>query len=187
MLESTNRSAGEDPIEQLLGSLTASPANINRDQLMFAAGMHAAQSAKARIPALTLRTRLWPVLAMVSTAAAMIFGVIVWQRPERVIVVERPVKDEVVAKQSLPLPVAPPQRATSVTPFDPALNYVHQRDLALRDGPEALPSQSGGERIAREIPTQRELLRELPGGFQQKYQVDSEVWWQAWLISGDRL
>jgi hypothetical protein len=42
--------------------------------------------------------------------------------------------------------------------------------------------------VSRVIPTQRELLRELPGGYGlQKYQIDSEAWWQTWLNSGERL
>lgn len=189
MLENTS----QDPMEQLLGSFTPAPVEIDRDQLMFQAGMRAAQAAE--LPSLTLRARMsgrmWPVVAMVSTAAAVILGVIAWQRPERIVVVERPaVHEQLIVEQPLPQrpeQVMSPSLPNAIPTFDPALNYVHRRDLIVRDGPDALPTESiGDNHVARVTPTQRELLKELPG-YRQNFQVDSEAWWQSWLISGDRL
>jgi hypothetical protein len=196
MLNKANKQSGDDPIEQLLDSFKPSPANIDRDQIMFLAGMRAAQALNGKLPALTLRARLrdrlWPALAIVSTAAAVTLAIIAWQRPERIVVVERPAEEKIAQEQP---PQSPPQLA--VTPdsvadhtptIDPASNYLHRRDLILRDGPEALPAQPGsGSYVARNAPTQRELLKEMPGDLQHKFQVDSEAWWQSWLISGDRL
>jgi hypothetical protein len=196
MLENTNKPAGEDPIEQLLGSFAPAPAKIDRDQLMFQAGMRAAQAANAELPSLTLRARwknrLWPALAVVSTAAALILGVIAWQRPERIVVVERSGNDPQTVRQPAPNQpeeiVVPKTLPNSVASLDPALNYVHRRDLLLRDGSAALSLEPpSGSYVARGTPTQRELLKELPGGLRQSYQVDSDAWWQPWLISGDRL
>ena len=192
MLENTNK----DPIEQLLGSFAPVPANIDRDQVMFLAGMRAGQAAGGELAALTPRARwgnrLWPALAMVSTAAAVILGIVAWQRPERVVVVERPAVEQITEKQSPKRPqepvATPDSFAGSMPTLDAAVNYVHRRDLILRDGPEALSTEPpGSSYVARTIPTQRELLKELPGGLRQSYQVDSDAWWQSWLISGDRL
>jgi hypothetical protein len=200
MLSNTNQRSGDDSIEQLLGSFAPGPANIDRDQLMFQAGMRAAQAA-AELPSLTLRarvqTRLWPALALVSTAAAVILAIAIWQRPERVVMVqqphiEQPAIENRLVKQSPPSPpeaiVSPEPFPNRVSTFDPALNYVQRRDLVVRDGPEALPAPAIGDaHVARTTPTQRELLKELSGAYRQQYQVDSEAWWQSWLISGDRL
>jgi len=201
MLDNTNKQAGDDSIEQLLGSFSPAPVEIDRDQLMFAAGVRAAQAA-AELPALTLgarignrvRDRIWPALAMVSTAAALILAVIAWRRPERVVVVDRLVTEQ-IATNAVPPPshdsVPQPQLTDDKTPWlDPAMNYVRRREAVLRDGPDALspPPLAGDVPVSRAIPTQRELLRELPGGFGlQKYQIDSEAWWQSWLNSGERL
>jgi hypothetical protein len=197
MLNKTNHRPEDDPIEQLLSSFTPAPVEIDRDQLMFQAGMRAAQ-ATAELPSLTLRARalrasVWPALAVVSTAAALILAVVAWQRPERIVVVERLVKEQIAAN-SVPQPpldsVPQPQLTDDETPrLDPSMNYVRRRELLLRDGPDALPPPlSGDVHVSRTIPTQRELLRELPGGLGlQKYQIDSEPWWQTWLNSGERL
>lgn len=194
MLNNTNQRPQEDPIEQLLDSFAPVPAQIDREQFMFQAGMRAAQAATVELPSLTLRARLWPALAMVSTAAALILAVIAWQRPERVVVVERLVHDPMPANtvpQPSPDSIPQPQLAHAESPWlDPSMNYVRQRELVLRDGPDALSSPviADGGYLRRTIPTQRELLMELPGGYgRQKYQIDSEAWWQTWLISGDRL
>jgi hypothetical protein len=192
MLENTNKRSGEDPIEQLLSSFSSAPANIDRDQLMFLAGMRAAQANHGELPALTLRARIWPALALVSTAAAVLLGIVAWQRPERIVIVERPAIEQQLVKQAAPsqpeAAVAPQPLPNRIPTLDPALNYVHRRDLVVRDGPEALPVQAIGDaHVARTKPTQRELLKELPGGYRQQYQIDSEAWWQSWLIPGDRL
>jgi len=191
MLNNTSKQPGDDSIEQLLSSFSPAPTSIDRDQLMFAAGMRAAQATVAE-PASALRTRLWPALAMVSTAAALVLGIVAWQRPERVVVVERLVKEQVDVEQSpqpLPEQIVTPQPLPGTIPvLDPAFNYVHRRDLVVREGPEALPAQAIGDtHVVRTTPTQRELLKELPGGYRRQYQIDSEAWWQSWLISGDRL
>jgi hypothetical protein len=183
-----------DPLEQLLGTFKPRPPAIDRDQLMFQAGMRAAQAVRAELPTLTRRARIWPALATVSTAAAVILAVLAWQRPERIVVVERLVERETQAVNELESPsrkVEVPQIASELTPsIDPAANYVRQRDLVLREGPDALASKvvSGGGYEARSLPTQRELLNELPGfSSRRKHQVDAEAWWQPWLITGDRL
>jgi hypothetical protein len=200
MLNNQKTPPQEDPIEQLLGSFTPVPVEIDRNQLMFQAGMRAAQAAGAERPSLTLRARtlrarFWPVLAMVSTAAALILAVFAWQRPERIVVVERLVPGQVAAnavpqppRESVPQPQLTDDEKTPW--LDPSMNYVRRRELLLRDGPDALspPPLAGDVHVSRTIPTQRELLRELPGGFGlQKYQIDSEAWWQTWLNSGERL
>jgi len=190
MLDNENKQAGDDAIEQLLGSFSPAPANVDRDQLMFLAGMRSAQAPPQS--ARTLQSRLWPALAMVSTAAAVILGIIAWQRPERIVVIERQVTDQQLVLQPQQSPpndlVAPNSTPNTVSSLDPGLNYVHRRDLIVRDGPEALPAEAIGDtHVARTAPTQRELLKELPGGYRQQFQVDSETWWQSWLISGDRL
>lgn len=194
MLNNANQRPADDSIEQLLGSFSPAPVEIDRDRLMFQAGMRAAQAA-GELPSLTLgahalRARLWPVVAMVSTAAAVVLGVIAWQRPERIVVVERPVEQQLVVEEPLPQwpeQVTSPSLPNAIPTFDPVLNYIHRRDLILRDGPDALPAQPiGDNHVARVTPTQRELLKELPG-YRQNYQVDSEAWWQSWLIPGDRL
>jgi hypothetical protein len=196
MLENTNKQRGADPIEQLLGSYSPAPANIDRDQMMFLAGIRAAQAANGELPALMLRprwaNRLWPALAIVSTAAAVILSIVAWQRPERVVVVERSAVEQIAEKQPSPSPpvpmVVPESSPIGVPKLDAALSYLHRRDLLLRDGPEALTLDApGGSYVARTTPTQRELLKELPGDLRQSYQVDSDAWWQSWLISGDRL
>lgn len=193
MLNNTNQRPEDESLERLLGSFTPAPVEIDRDQLMFQAGMRAAQAASAELPSLTLRARFWPALAVVSTAAAVVLAVIAWQGPERIVIVERPVEEQ-LADTTVPQPrdsIPQPQLADDEAPWhDPSMNYVRQRELLLRGGPDALTSSplAGGDQVPRAIPTQRDLLKELPGDYgRQKYQIDSETWWQSWLISGERL
>src|SRR5262245_17947358 len=181
-----------DPIVPLLAAFSPAPADIDRDRLMFLAGMRAA-SPQNNEPIQPRPLRLWPALALVSTAAAILLAVALWQRPERIVVVERePTNAE-------PRLVAEPAREKVAVPgvttpshpivIDPTHNYVVQRERLRRDRPDALDqtpvSSAGG--AWKPVPTQKELLEDLPGEFRERaLQVDGDAWWQPWLISGDR-
>jgi hypothetical protein len=191
------QSSENDPLEQLLGSFAPGPIEIDRERLMFLAGVRAGEVAISndaweRSPG--LGERIWPALTIVSTAAALILAVVVWQRPERVVLVER----DAVPSPSPQIP-APPQRRDDVVapqivdspaaPIDPLANYVVQRDRVVRDGPDSMESTvvDGSPYIQRAAPTQRQLMQELPGELRrQVLQVDATPWWQPWVTSGDR-
>lgn len=197
MLNNSEQPLDRDPLEQLLESFTPAPVEIDRDQLMFQAGMRAAQVKTVELPALTLgarmRARVWPALALVSTAAALILAVVAWQRPERVVIVERPVEVTTPGVDEVTPPavkvVAPQVAVDTVRNIDPLANYVRQRDLVLSGGVDAMAQASIADEgyVGRSVPTQRELLKELPGEFgRRKFHVDSDPWLQPWLYLGDR-
>jgi hypothetical protein len=198
MLNDNERSSENQSLENLLGAFAPQPAEIDRDQLMFQAGFCAGQAAVAIEPKRSFwQSQLWPVLATASTLAAMVLGILAWQRPERIVVVERPTAappQQAESRQTVLAtpdePTSPDANASGSPPgIDPTVNYLLQRDLVLRDGLDALShaDAAGSSYYSRATPTQRQLLQELPGEFRrQTVQLETGEWWQPWLISGDR-
>lgn len=198
MLKDNFKPAEDDPLERLLDRFTPVASRIDRDQLMFRAGISAAQAMQLNRPIVRPQDRVWPALAILTTAAALVLGVAIWHRPAaEVIVVERPaaaakVPVSIESVKATELPKQVEARETIPNPIaslDPAANYLLQRDRVLREGLDALAS-AGVESSSfskRALPTQRQLFQELPGEFHRpSVQVDSDEWWQAWLNSGDR-
>jgi len=208
-----NEPSPSDHVEQLLRSFSPAPAGIDRDRLMFLAGRASRDEqlvedgsagaspsqVKASPSQARLRSRLWPALSLVTTAAALTLAVMLWQRPERTVFVDRPVVREVVreiassapsgdqpSRESLPPNYVAMQWPSSIDPDD---NYVIQREKVLRDGVDALDDVEAAGGPARYAPaTQRELLQEMYGPkFVEQSGRTGREWWQQWFISADRL
>jgi hypothetical protein len=129
-----------DALAAALRGLAPPPAGLDRDALMFRAGRAAAP-----------RRWAWPLATAASTAAAVVFGVLLWVRPEPPRVVERIVY----------LPAEPPSAAADepAPPGDPGAwsRYLHllSRDLDGLPAPPAEPQR-------REAPpTVESLLQSL--------------------------
>lgn len=196
--------APDEAMGNLLAHFAPAPLAVDRDRLMFLAGRAEAlaEAASARPAVATLH--VWPWLTLLSTAAAVVMAVLLWQQPsERVIVVERPATektpavDEKEARSVQPrtqpsnvltaqAEAAPPEAASWEST---QANYVLWRERVLREGVEALaqvePSGAGG---VAEPATQRELLREFygPAARQQSSLSARNEWWNQWLNPGDR-
>jgi hypothetical protein len=181
------------PIEQLLESFAPVGSAIDRDRLMFQAGMQAARTELRIQPpaAPAMRVRLWPIVSLISTAAALAMAVLLGQRPERLVIVEHvpgTVKT-VPPQQDQPRPAPTDFVSTQMPSIDRDTNYVLRRDRVLREGLDALAqnSQHGGG-SGHPTATQRDLLEQMVGApLTHEYGQVREVWWQQWLNSGDRL
>jgi hypothetical protein len=188
----------DDRLSQLLGNFSPEPATIDRDQLMFLAGRQAAESEAAGLAtANKLRVRLWTGWTVLATAAAILLAVFAWQRPERIVYVDRPANPVPVPEQQLATQTPNPQPQPDTPTFDPspvaaipdAANYLLQRQRVVADGPQALSfaSPGPGSTNVGQTPTQRQWAEELPGEYRKmSQQVSSDSWWQPWLLSGDR-
>jgi hypothetical protein len=179
-----------DPLELALQSLTPVAPVFSRDQLMFAAGMKAAQAIPVQSTFEVRRRLIWPTLALVSTAATVVLAIMLVQRPGRVVIVEQLQSTPIVTPETGPKNESPQQlagdRPVELTPtIQPEQNYLLRRQLILEQGPEAISNS----RIATSGPpagnvTQRELLQELYGP--AIAQPQAGPWWNPWLLPGDR-
>jgi hypothetical protein len=161
---------GIEPVERLLVGAAPVPPRIDRDRLMFLAGVASATPGSAgaspsQAPPSHLQRRawLWPVSTAALAATSLILAMALLVRPappERIVYLDRPATNPI----SPPAPRTPEQPSISVAvarrpePSDlPANNYVRSRDVALRLGLDALGSHStsGGDSPA---PTYRTWL-----------------------------
>ena len=158
-------------VEQALGSVVPTPPRIDRDRLMFLAGVASATPGSAGaspspIGPTQARTWLWPAstAALAATSLALALALILRpDRPERIVYVDRPATSPISppaprtsAQPTLTIAVAGRQQPSDL----PANNYVRSRDVALRLGLDALgsPASNGGSLPA---PTYRTWLESL--------------------------
>lgn len=156
-MDPSERPAEPQNIEQLLGTFAARAPRVDRDRLMFLAGRAAAES-EAR-PTAARTPWYWPASTLASTSVALILAVTLIVRDERG--ASRP---DTTARSS-PLPaassetnsdasdspraegpaeIAPPLVAQREAPNDSSLSSsaveaIRWRELALREGVDALP------------------------------------------------
>jgi hypothetical protein len=188
----------------LLSHFAPAPLAVDRDRLMFLAGRAEALAEVATSKPIPAPLHVWPWLTLLSTAAAVVMAVLLWQQPsERVIVVERPATEKTPAvDEKEARPVAPKIQPSNIStaqaeaaPVNAAswdstqANYVLWRERVLREGVDALaqvePSGTGG--VAKPA-TQRELLQEFygPAARQPSHPSPRTEWWNQWLNPGDR-
>ncbi len=127
-----------DPIEAALGRLTPARSRLDRDRLMFQAGVN---SVKAR----TARQWVWPAIAASLAALAVSESVLLATRPRaRIVVVQRPVvpaQDAGARSEPVEILVQTPQvQASEPEPWPPAGGeMLGLRQQVLRFGLEGLP------------------------------------------------
>lgn len=199
MHENEDRCDGEvtSEIEALLGSFVAQAPPLDRDRLMFRAGFAAAQAnfvepvvRPAKSPG-----RLWPLFTLASSAAALVLAVLLWQRPQQIVVVERVVEREATAPVQPPEPT--PSSAPAVKPratlprdiaiIDPQPTYLVRRQRLINDPVEAFAQvqmSAGSSDVG--TATQRELLQEMVLRETVSHRDDNRDWWINLLIPGDR-
>jgi hypothetical protein len=126
-----------NPIESALGRLAPARSRIDRDRLMFQAGVN---SAKAQTP---LRW-VWPAIAASLAVVAVSESVVMAVRPgPGVVVVQQPAVQEDRAVRPEPVQIlvqAPPSPSSEQEPWLPAgNNAMGLRRQVLRFGLEGLP------------------------------------------------
>jgi len=127
-----------NPIESALGRLAPARSRLDRDRLMFQAGVN---SAKAQSP----RRWVWPAIAASLAVVALSESAALVVRPgPSVVVVQQPlpvVKDRAVSPEPVQILVqAPPSASSEQEPWLPAGNEaMGLRRQVLRYGLEGLP------------------------------------------------
>ena len=121
-------------LERALSRLAPAPTALARDRVMFEAGRAAGR-----------RGRLWPASAAFSSAAAVVFGLLLLNRPGPVVVertvVVRP-DPQPAPPRGAPAPAAPTEFTALPGAADappPGADYLRRRQEVLRWGVEALP------------------------------------------------
>jgi hypothetical protein len=163
-------------VEGQLARLVPAGARVDRDRLMFEAGMAAAEpSHPGESPVATwLGRRVWPAATMLMTAASLLLAVsLVWQRHSFELALQERVPAISVVQVAEPRPAeavaakARPDLATEewMSLRQPAKGYLGIRYAALTRGVNAIdtgPTNSGiGDSSGALDQTQREMLDEL--------------------------
>jgi hypothetical protein len=164
-------------VEQTLAAVAPAPPRVDRDRLMFLAGIASAQGQKPAeigLPPRIGRTWLWPAAtaALGATSLALAIALLVRPAPPTQIVhVERQAaRGEIAAAPRFPAEIQPAHRRSPVAPAAvPADNYVRAREVALRLGLDALGVGSRGNSADDSpVPTYRSLLESFaPAGQNQ--------------------
>lgn len=184
--------SARDDVEELLASFSPVATSIARDRMMFLAGMQAAQAEPARKQSFA-QSRLWPALALASTAASIALAVMLWQQPVRTVTVER------IVERVVPLPVDSHAAGTNtprafvsadpVSMVEREQNYLIRRQQFLERGLDTLAQAEipGGSSTTMTV-THRQLLQEFSGDEAgRRAGQETSNWWQQMLIPGDAL
>lgn len=189
-------------LESALASMSPRASGIDRDRLLFMAGQVSPQS-DAVVSAPRRRYRwIWPAVSAVSTAAAVVLGVLLALRPEprivrEVVYIDRPAEASAESTNARSSPETEPLWPSSVTagaesdtwPRDrglPKHNYLELRRRVFEVGLAALPEPSlTGGSTDDPPPTRGEMLREFLGDAQPDVQPESFFNWS--LLMGEML
>ena len=189
-------------LESALASLRPRASGVDRDRLLFLAGQ--ARSRGDGFEA-TPRRRyrwIWPAISAVSTAAAVVLGVLLALRSEprvvrEVVYIERPAEALAESTDAQSSPETEPLWPSSVTaaaemetwPRDQGLpdhNYLELRRRVFEVGLAALPEPSStGGSTDGPPPTRQEMLREFLGDAQRDVLPNSFFDWS--LLMGEML
>ena len=169
----------QDPLEQALRQFTPRPSTLDRDRLMFLAGMETRGEGRGT-HAIQKQVWLWPALtAGMSTVAACLAFALAWQmsRPplERIIVrevpapavspVPQPQQETVVQAENIANKPVPQQFISSPLPLSlPASSVLQMRNLALRFGVEALPANQRSQAWSASPPSAIDQWQQLRDG-----------------------
>lgn len=161
--------------EQLLKRLQPRPVNLDRERLMFLAGIAAAGGGQAttEIP----QKWLWPAttLAMSSVAACLAIALTVQlslRAPEQVVVREIPAPQPIPAPRTpestnpataQPQPATGPRFVSAPVLALPAGSALQMRNMALQFGIDAIPTSSGLSSTASESPRTPNRWQQLRG------------------------
>lgn len=158
--------------EQLLKQLHPRPVNLDRERLMFLAGVEAGSSQHATRE---MQSKwLWPAaaLAMSTVAACLVVALTIQlSRPP----VERIIVREVAAPAPVPTPTTPstepfitntnsaPRLASAPVLALPNGSALQMRNMALRFGVDALPAETGWLSPSESPTPRRRELRSVMG------------------------
>lgn len=164
-------------LEAALGGLLPRPSRLDRDRLLFLAGQASALGTPAAPKQAGGRHRLWPAVSAVSTAAAILFAVLLTVRPgpqvvREIVYVERPEASQPVTEEPRgegepaieafgPFDVA--NESTGRGPDGVTPSYLELRRRVFEVGLAALPEPAPAGGLDRAPATQREMLREFLG------------------------
>jgi hypothetical protein len=154
-------------IERALAACTPAPPRVDRDRLMFQAGLASAMASGGRespagfvgekiqpIGKLTHPARLWPAATAALAATSLALAIALWARPEpkqqivyldRVITVTAPAVAIAAPAQALEQQPATALAARSTSLASSSNNYLHTREVALRLGLDALGRPQSGQ------------------------------------------
>lgn len=175
-----------EAIERQLARLTPVAPRVDRDRLMYMAGIAAAAQPRglghiAEPFGLGVRRWLWPAATALMTAASLLLAtMLVWQRRTYELALQSPAGSQQLAGANASQTAVVPAIATSTAPsgsaaivqvarssvLQPKPGYLGIRYIALTHGVtaiETLDRTTGTHRdsIPQNEPTQRDLLREL--------------------------
>ena len=136
---------GQLELESALGKLRPSQGVVNRDQLMFRAGISAGQK----------RNRRWQVLTMILTVA---LGISVLYHPAAW-TIEKKQYLTTAPQQSVHPLVSTDFSSTQRKSGYRSANYIKLRNKVLTDGIDALPQRNFSYGTTEPPMTRRELLR----------------------------
>jgi hypothetical protein len=159
-----------DPLESSLRQFTPRASGIDRDRLMFLAGREA-KDEKREAGVNRKANWLWPVAAFVSTGVAaclaIAFGLQVMQQPKERIVVREvfvPAPQTAAVAQAPAAPDFVPAPPPPVSPIGwslPAGSLLQMRNVALRFGVDALPTDRAASTSTANVPSPIEPWQQL--------------------------
>ena len=152
-------------VERTLAGVAPAPPQIDRDRLMFLAGVASVTPGSAGPSPSQARAWFWPAstAALAATSLALALALLVRpDPPQRIVYLDRPATNP--AAPPAPRTPEPPLVARAIVGRSapsselPANNYVRSRDVALRLGLDALgsPAIGGGGNLP--APTYRSWL-----------------------------
>ncbi len=150
-----------DPLENSLRQFAPRASSIDRDRLMFLAGREAGGERRAE-GAIRRVAWGWPVATFVSSGVAACFaialGLQLAQPPrERIVVREvlvQPPQSTVAQAPSIPVAVSKPQSMSAPIGISlPAGSLLQMRNLALRFGVDALPTDRAASSSSATAPS----------------------------------
>lgn len=159
-----------EQVEEALAAITLPSSSIDRDRLMYDAGWAAAEARKVQPPR---RAWLWQAATAISSVAAVVLLTVLALRApmviREVVYVDPPIAiqipDTVRALQRPQHTVEPFNRNSAIggQNFNPSeLTYLRLRELALREGINALPAPIYASQSSisnpQDAPTSRQLF-----------------------------
>jgi len=175
-----------EAIERQLARLTPAAPRVDRDRLMYEAGIAAAAQPRglgyiAEPSGLGARRWLWPAATALMTAASLLLAtMLVWQHRSYALALQSQAESQRLAAAKLPETTVVPAIATGTVPngpgtitntgrssfLQPKPGYLGIRYIALTHGVSAIETlgrtaDSQRSSTPENEPTQRDLLREL--------------------------
>lgn len=158
-----------NPVEEALSGLKPRGSRIDRDRLLYLAGQAAAEAETPLVPALPRRNLLWPFATLVSTAAAIVFGILFVSNRGKIappdvqyVYVDQPMSHRALAiAKSAPIPRGPFAIGSQVsTPLQIESKVLRSRYPILTTDVDRLPPANSADTSGGSSPVTLHEMRQ---------------------------